>query len=325
MTNVTLPNRVAAKTRRLWETSRPLTASGLGLLIVFGVTMAPLVVDTRVITGAPAWLKPAKFAISTGVYALTLAWVMTYLRDWPRLTRLVGWSTAAVLVIEVALIDVQAARGVTSHFNIATAFDAAVFATMGISILVAWAMAIALTVALFRQVFADPALGSTIRVGMVITVIGSGAGGLMTRPTAAQLDHARAAHDMPVVGAHTVGAADGGPGVPVTGWSRQHGDLRVAHFLGLHAIQTIPAIVWLIGRGASPQFRRRGLLVVSLSYASLFVILLAQALSGQPVLAPQGAVLTALIAWLVATALGIVFVWLARRDGPQAMPMMVAR
>jgi hypothetical protein len=88
MTTVT--DRVADETRRLWETSRPLTAAGTGLLIVFGLTMAPLVVDTRVITGAPAWLKPAKFAISTAVYALTLAWVMTYLRDWPRLTRLGG-------------------------------------------------------------------------------------------------------------------------------------------------------------------------------------------------------------------------------------------
>ena len=317
-------DRVAGGTRSLWETSRPLTAAGLGLLILFGVKMVPLAVDPRVITGAPAWLKPAKFAISTGVYALTLAWVMTFLRGWPRLTRLAGWSTAAVLVIEVALIDLQAARGVTSHFNTATPFNAAVFAVMGISILVAWAMAVALTVALFRQTFADPALGSAIRVGMLITVIGSGAGGLMTRPTAAQLERARASHDMPVVGAHTVGAADGGPGLPGTGWSREHGDLRVAHFLGLHAIQTIPAVVWLIGLGASPQLKRRAVLVVSLSYASLFAILLAQALSGQSVLAPQGAALTALIAWFGATALGVVFVWLARRDNLQSMPVMVA-
>ena len=76
----TLMNRAAAGTQRLWEASRPLTAAGLGLLILFGVTMVPLAVDPRVITGVPAWLKPAKFAISTSVYALTLAWVMTYLR-----------------------------------------------------------------------------------------------------------------------------------------------------------------------------------------------------------------------------------------------------
>ena len=152
-------NALTAGTRRLWLASRPLTAAGLGLLMVFGVTLTGLAIDPRVITGAPAWLKPAKFAISTGVYALTLAWVMTYLQGWPRLTRLVGWSTAAVMVIEVALIGLQAARGVTSHFNVATTFDTAVFAVMGISILVAWVMSVALTVALFRQTFADPALG----------------------------------------------------------------------------------------------------------------------------------------------------------------------
>jgi hypothetical protein len=186
-------------------------------------------------------------------------------------------------------------------------------------------MAVALTVALFRQAFADPALGFAIRVGMVITVIGSGTGGLMTQPTSAQLEDARATRSMPVSGAHTVGAPDGGPGLPGTGWSREHGDLRVPHFLGLHAIQTIPAILWLMGLGASPEVRRRAVLVVSLSYASLFAILLGQALNGQSVIAPQGAALTALVVWLVATALAIMSVQVARRDRVQTMPAMVAR
>ena len=320
-----LVNALTAVTRRLWLASRPLTAVGLGLLIVFGLTLTGLAIDPRLITGAPAWLKPAKFAISTGIYALTLAWVTTYLEGWPRLTRLVGWSTAAVMVVEVALIALQAARGVTSHFNVATTFDTAVFAVMGISILVAWAMSVALTVALFRQAFEDPALGSAIRVGMLMTVIGAGTGGLMTGPTPAQLEDARATHSLSVAGAHTVGAADGGSGLPGTGWSRAHGDLRVPHFLGLHAIQAIPAMAWLIGLGAVPEVRRRAVLAVSVSYASLFAILLGQALSGQSVLAPQGAVLTALIVWLVATALGMLFVSLARRDSLHTMEMMVAR
>ena len=312
------------ETRRLYRASPPLTTVGLGMLLVFVASLVGLATDPRVITGAPAWMKPAKFAVSTGIYALTLAWVMTYLDGWPRLNRLVGWSTAAILVLEVALIDLQAARGVTSHFNTATAFDTSVFAVMGISILVAWAMAIALAVALFRQAFADPALGWAIRVGMLITVIGSGVGGLMTRPTDAQLENARTTHSLPVAGAHTVGAVDGGSGLLFTGWSREHGDLRVPHFLGLHAIQTVPAIVWLIGLGGSPAFRRRTAIVVSLSYASLFAILLGQALSGQSVLMPDGVTLTALIGWLVATAMGMAFVWRTRPNHRQTMPMMVA-
>jgi hypothetical protein len=146
----------------------------------------------------------------------------------------------------------------------------------------------------------------------------------MTRPTDAQLENARATHSMPIAGAHTVGAADGQPGLPVTGWSREHGDLRVPHFFGLHAVQIVPAVVWLIGLAGSPALRRRAAFAVSLSYASLFAILLGQALSGQSVLMPDGATLTALVGWLVATTLGLVFVWRARRDDLPAMPLMVA-
>ena len=94
------------------------------------------------------------------------------------------------------------------------------------------------------------------------------------------------------------------------------------HFLGLHAIQIIPAIVWLLG--ATREARRRAVLVVSLSYAWLFAILLGQALGGQSVLAPQGTALTALTGWLAATALGMVFVWLARRSTTADVSRMVA-
>ena len=81
---------------RLWRTSRPLTAVGL-LMVAVGIASAiGVIVDPRIITGARAWLKPLKFAISTAVYSLTLAWVFGYLIDWPRMRRVVGWTTAIV-------------------------------------------------------------------------------------------------------------------------------------------------------------------------------------------------------------------------------------
>ena len=285
----------------LWQASPSLTAVGIGMAAVLVLSLAGLVLDPRIVTGAPVWLKPAKFAVSTGIYALSVAWIFTYLEAWPRLRRIVGRTTALVLALEVALIDLQAARGVTSHFNVATPTDAAIFALMGIAILVAWGVSIALTVALFRQRFQDGALGWALRIGMLTVVLGSATGGLMTRPTPAQLASARESHQMTVAGAHTVGAPDGTPGIPGTGWSREHGDLRVPHFVGLHALQILPLIAFALQRAKSAATRQRAVQVAGASYLSLFGILLAQALSGQPVLAPEGAIATALIVWVGAT------------------------
>jgi hypothetical protein len=267
----------------------------------------------------PAWLKPAKFAISTAIYALTIAWILSYVQDRARLVRNVGWGTAIIVTLEVALIDLQAARGTTSHFNVGTPLDAAIYSTMGAAIVVAWALAVALTVALFRRRLTDRALGWALRLGMLVTVLGSGMGGLMTQPTKAQLEAARATHTLPVGGAHTVGAPDGGPGLPGTGWSRDHGDLRVPHFMGIHAIQLVPLLVMLATRGtASARRREQAALTVGVSYAGVFAILLVQALAGESVAAPGASTLAALGAWLAATLAGLAYVLIPGRNGSAA-------
>src|SRR6187397_2210401 len=120
----------------LWRASAPLTAAAVVLLGLLAVSLAGLLLDPRVITGAPAWLKPAKFAISTAIYMLTLAAIFTQLPAWSRTRRVVGWVTASVLVLEVAIIDTQAWRGTTSHFNVGTMLDAVLFAIMGLAIVV---------------------------------------------------------------------------------------------------------------------------------------------------------------------------------------------
>jgi hypothetical protein len=266
---------------RLWKASAPLTAVGSLMVVVFVASLAAIAIDGSTILGAPTWLKPAKFAISSAIYAFTLAWIFTYLSGWPRLTSRVGWISAVVLVLEVGIIDLQAARGITSHFNAGTVVDAALFSTMGIAIVVLWAAAIVLTVALFRQPFADSAFGWALRLGMLVTVIGQATGGLMTAPTRAQLDVARST-GLKVSGAHTVGAPDGGPGLPLTGWSTAHGDLRVPHFLGLHAVQALPIIAWLLTPIGSMVGRRRLVIAAAAAYAVLFAVLLVQALHGHP-------------------------------------------
>jgi hypothetical protein len=269
---------------RLWRTDPLLVGTGVflaALAVPFGLG---LLLDSRIITGAPAWLKPLKFAVSTAIYAFTLAWVFTYLPDWPRTRRIVGAGTAAAFLLEVAMIGGQAWRGTTSHFNVATPFDAAVFGVMGLVIVLQTLLAVALAVALWRQPFADPALGWALRLGVIVTVLGAFTGGLMTRPTSAQIANARATHQMPLSGAHTVGAPDGGPGLPLTGWSTRHGDVRVPHFIGLHAWQALPLFVVLVLRRGRDRTRIALAITAAGAYAAVFVGLLVQALRGLPML-----------------------------------------
>jgi hypothetical protein len=138
---------------------------------------------------------------------------------------------------------------------------------------------------------------------MSLTIVGALTGGLMTRPTAAQLEAARAGERMTIAGAHTVGASDGGPGLTGTGWSTEHGDLRVPHFVGLHALQFLPLVALLLARGQfRPNVRVRLTLVAAASYASLYVILVLQALRGIPFVAPDTTTTAQLGVWLLATA-----------------------
>ena len=268
----------------LFKVDPLLTGAGLGLLLLVPIFGALLALDPRMVMGAPVWLKPAKFALSTAIYSLTLAWVFTYIPQWPATRRIVGRITASVMLVEVAVIAVQAFRGTTSHFNVATAFDAALFSIMGIAIASQTISTVAVAIALWRNPFADAAMGWALRAGMTITIMGASVGGLMTAgPTPAQLAEIKATGRITVVGAHTVGGPDGGPGLPGVGWSTRHGDLRVPHFFGLHAIQALPLLALLLRRRPNP----RAVSVVQTAaclYALLFVFLLAEARMGIPLL-----------------------------------------
>lgn len=289
---------------RLWQSSPPLVVVGVLMLAAAAASAIGILTDPREITGAPAWLKPFKFAVSTAVYSLTLAWIFSWLPEWPRLRRIVGWSTAIVFVLEVALIDVQAWRGTTSHFNASTPLDMTVVIVMGSAIVLQTLMSVGVAVALWRQRFADRTLGWALRLGLTLTILGAMTGGLMTRPTDAQLAQVKAGGPMPVVGAHTVGGPDGGPGLPVMGWSREHGDLRIPHFIGLHAMQVLPLIAVGLRRWRRPEASRvRMLFAAAASYAALFVLLLLQALNGVSLIAGDKTTSGLLAGWALVSLL----------------------
>ena len=296
-----------------------MTALGMAAapaLTLFGLVMAAdlvlclfgLVVDRRVITGAPAWLKPAKFAISTMIAAWSFAFCMASTTVWPRLLRVLDWVLAGGLAIEIALIDMKAVRGTSSHFNLTTQFDATVFAVMGVSIACIWLAMLVLTVVLFRRPFAS-AWGWSLRLGMVLALIGTGSGGLMTVPTSQQLAAAHASGRMAIGGAHTVGAPDGGRGLPVTGWSADHGDLRIAHFVGMHGLQVLPLLAWWIGRRRAARDERtqlRFVFAMAASYLALFALLLWQAFRGQSIAQPDRLMVASFAAWLVLTGVTMI-------------------
>jgi hypothetical protein len=155
---------------------------------------------------------------------------------------------------------------------------------------------------------------------MSLTIAGAMTGGLMTRPTADQLEAARAGARMTVSGAHTVGGPDGGPGVIGTGWSTEHGDLRIAHWIGLHALQALLIVAFLLGRTRlRGNARERLVLVAATSYAGIFGILLTQALRGIPLIAPDAATIVQLAAWAIATAAAASLAWFGDAAQTRAM------
>lgn len=293
---------IAAKVelRRLWNASPILTITTFVMLAAMFLAIIGIFADPRLITGVPAWLKPAKFGISTAIYAATLAWLYRYLNVWPRFLRAAAWTISLVFIIEIAIIDMQAARGVTSHFNNSTPLDATLFGIMGVAIGILLLASVGIAIALFKQKFQDPVWGWALRLGMTITVIGAASGSVMVGPNANQRLALKNHEPVAAIGAHTVGAPDGGPGIPGLGWSTEHGDLRAPHFVGMHGIQLIPLFTWLFARK-----RQSMVFIAAASHLALFAILEWQALSGESIIHPDSRVQLTLEVWLGATAIAL--------------------
>lgn len=255
-------------------------------------TCVGLVIDHRVITGAPAWVKPAKFALSLSIYCFTLVWLLTFLQRWKKVATAIAVVTSIGVLLEMVLIVLQVIRGVPSHFNLATPFDSTVLSIMSVGAMLFLLAALVTTILLLFERRTDRALIWSLRLGLVIMLFGWYAGFLMTRATAAQLATYYAGHMPPAFGAHSVGVPDGGPGLPFLGWSTTGGDLRIAHFVGLHALQVLPFIGWFLSAQRFPRWRtgHRVALVwtIGLGYLGLVGTLLWQALRGQSLIAPDG-------------------------------------
>jgi hypothetical protein len=249
---------------------RTLTRYGLAMMILAAVAFGLQTVDPRMIDGINVWMKPGKFFFSVAIFALTAAWFFGYVRPERRNSRLMT-RTVAVLIasatFELFWITWQAAHGVGSHFNISTPLNAVMFAFMGLFaiILVGTTLPLALEIGRRPAPGLDRDFAFAVVTGLVLTFLfGGGMGAYMSS-----------------TGSHSVGTVGGH--VPVFGWNRSGGDLRPAHFLGIHAQQILPvfaAMTFVL----PPRFRRAALVSGIAAFVAVTVALFVQGAAGQALL-----------------------------------------
>jgi hypothetical protein len=297
-----------------WYALNPvLTLVGLANIMLLIAALIGIFVDPRIITGVPAWVKPAKFAISSAIYSFSLLWLMSFVQGFKRTIGVTSTIIGLILAAEVTIIVGQVIRGTTSHFNISTALDGMLWGIMGSMIMVLFVLHMIVTVCVLIQRIPDPTFAWSLRLGLLIMAVGLGVAFLMTTsPTPEQMAAVHAGAPLTSVGGHTVGLADGGPGIPFLGWSTVGGDLRIPHFVGMHAFQVMPFLGWLLAILPVSWLRRghRVALVWTLaaSYLGLVGLLTWQALRAQSLIAPDALTLQALAALLSATALAVFFI-----------------
>lgn len=258
----------------LWQNQRALMTAGFGFLALLIVLAVVSPFDSQQILGINRWIKPMKFASSIAIFLFTLAMYLNFLRGYERASRIIAVGAIAMMVGEIILIIMQAARGTTSHFNVKLIFDSIVFSLMGLMIMINTFLIVYLTYLYFRSDFDLPkAIVWGMRFGLIIFLLASVEGGYMS----AQLGH-------------SVGAADGGAGLPFVNWSTEGGDLRVAHFVGMHALQAIPLfavmLVWLQKRFAPVHSTALTIIFAALYFAAVTFVFV-QAALGKPLLGKQ--------------------------------------
>ncbi|MFJ1599614.1 hypothetical protein [Streptomyces sp. NPDC088261] len=300
----------------------PLTAFSLSMGVLSLATLIGLAADDRILNGAPIWLKPLHFAFSLAVYSATLAWLLPRIRRFPRTAWWAGTLIAVSSLAEAVIISVQAWRGTYSHFNTLTPTNTAFMNSMTVAVIVLWTSNFVAAVVVLRDRSLARPLRLAVRLGLVLAVVGMSLGFLMNIPTPEQQQAVDAGLPT-LVGAHNVGVDDGGPGMPLTNWSTVGGDLRIPHFVGIHALQVIPlagAALALAGRRrttfADEGIQARLVLITGAAWAGLLALVTWQALRGQSLVHPDAVTLGALGALVLAAAAATAVV--LRRGAPRS-------
>jgi len=234
------------------------------------VCLAGIFVDDRTLGGINVWIKPFKFAISTGIYILSVGYLITFYPFSNRKKKIINGITAWTLLIEYGVIFIQGARGVKSHYNMSSLVDGLMYASMGIMIAINVLIMLLFIVETIRlKLDVSKSQQWSILLGWVVIVLGSWIGGQMI----AQLSH-------------SVGVADGGNGIPILNWSTKGGDLRIAHFFSIHGLQLIPVLAYILDQKWKTTEKNRivGVTLFALLYVGLIGFVFYQAKQGMPLI-----------------------------------------
>jgi hypothetical protein len=208
-----------------------------------------------------AWYKPFKFAFSTFLFVWAIAWYCYYLPNFN--IKLFNWSVIILLGFEIFYIAFQASKGQLSHYNISTPIYSALYSIMAIAATLVTLYTAYVGILFFTNSFPD--LPNyylwAIRLGIIIFVIFSFEGFAM----GSRLNH-------------SVGAVNDNSNWFIIGWSKTVGDLRVSHFIGMHALQVLPILSYYILKNTKLTI---GLSIV---YGILALMTLIQALQGKPLI-----------------------------------------
>jgi len=256
---------------RLYRQEPVLVAFAAIMTAMMLPTFVAFLYETRTFNGINVWIKPLKFMSSVAIFLFTMALFFPYLdaKDRARKsTRILVWSICIIFFLEISYITYRASLAEASHFNRATIRDEIYYALMGAGILTAnvmsgwfgWLMLRA------KDKIANADLRFAIALGLIAgCVLGSVTGAYMSQGAS-----------------HWVGGVQNDAGGSFFfGWSRTGGDLRVAHFVGLHAMQAIPLIGWFAARYA-PARMRDVTIGATVLWTVLTIALFVQALMGLP-------------------------------------------
>lgn len=211
-----------------------------------------------------AWYKPFKFAFSTFLFAWAMAWYCYYLPSFN--IQLFNWSVIILLGFEIIYIAFQASKGQLSHYNLSTPVYAALYSMMAIAATLVTIYTAYIGFLFFKNDF--PFLPNyylwAIRLGILIFVAFSLEGFVMGSKLT-----------------HTIGGEDGGEGIPLLNWSTKFGDPRIAHFIGMHALQVLPILSFYLLKNT------KATIAIAAVYFLLAVFTLVQALQGKPLFKPS--------------------------------------